>query len=458
MDSPAYTTLRADLEEGARPDAMPIMTAQCARGRLITHTASNSCLAFATTLILSVALCACGSGPTSAQHAATSSQHPQGGSSASANAGSDWDFLSGVSGQAPDNVWAVGYYTSPNGAGPHATLIERWAGSRWQTVAGATSGSGESNLSGVVALASGNVWAVGDHTPTGSSFPLTLIEHWNGSTWAVVPSPTLGSGGGLSGVAALAPDDLWAVGYYEAPDATDSTTSPRALVEHWDGASWGVVSGPGSDPAGTLSAVTVLGRDNVWAAGTTGSNSTLIEHWDGSSWSIVPSPSPDSSAGQLDELVTSISGLAANDVWMAGSFSAGDVPRALLEHWDGSAWIIMPISTPGSGGDLYGLTALAPNNIWASGDYLDPADPSILHALLEHWDGSSWTAVPSPSPSSSLNILYSVCALAPGDIWAVGNEEAGMSDREPVDIPLHTLVEHWGGSSWTVAPSPDAAS
>jgi hypothetical protein len=51
-------------------------------------------------------------------------------------------------------------------------------------------------LSGVAATSASNAWAVGY---TGSTSPKPLIEHWNGTAWTRVPSP-----GGASSVAATA--------------------------------------------------------------------------------------------------------------------------------------------------------------------------------------------------------------------------------------------------------------
>lgn len=48
-------------------------------------------------------------------------------------------------------------------------------------------GSGENNLLGVTAVSAKNIWAVGYYIGT----PKTLIEHWNGTSWIVVPSPSL---------------------------------------------------------------------------------------------------------------------------------------------------------------------------------------------------------------------------------------------------------------------------
>jgi hypothetical protein len=84
-------------------------------------------------------------------------------------------------------------------------------------------------LSGVAAAGQGDAWAVG----TGGLFPdTTFSEHWNGTSWKRIPSPSpprKGTWGDLlSGVTALSPVDAWAVGGLGGVSGiTDDT-----LIEH----------------------------------------------------------------------------------------------------------------------------------------------------------------------------------------------------------------------------------
>src|SRR5215467_14421256 len=65
------------------------------------------------------------------------------------------------------------------------------------------------SLTGVSADSASDAWAVGS---AGSS---ALILHWNGTSWARVPSPRPSSKyNALSGVSAVSPTDAWAVGTY----------------------------------------------------------------------------------------------------------------------------------------------------------------------------------------------------------------------------------------------------
>src|SRR5581483_4697048 len=83
-------------------------------------------------------------------------------------------------------------------------------------------------------------WAVGDYYGT-DLLAQTLIEHWDGTSWAIVSSPNISTADHnfLLGVTCVSASDCWAVGYY----ANDNFL-PQTLVERWDGTSWAIVSSP----------------------------------------------------------------------------------------------------------------------------------------------------------------------------------------------------------------------
>ncbi len=119
-----------------------------------------------------------------------------------------------------------------------------------------------------------DIWAVGEQ-----NLNQTVTEHWNGTTWALVPSPTITTNNAqdtLGGVAALSSGDVWAVGSVLENFITTST-----LALHWNGTSWQIVSSAdrGSDVLSSV-AGTKPGQP-LWAVGsTTGGTpptATLIE-------------------------------------------------------------------------------------------------------------------------------------------------------------------------------------
>jgi hypothetical protein len=145
-------------------------------------------------------------------------------------------------------------------------------------------GPGDNQLRSAVALARSNAWAVGSYV-NGSNVSQTLIEHWNGTTWTVKPSPNPGGtahSDELFGVDATSRSNAWAVGHYSNGNTT------RTLVEHWNGTKWSVKASP--NPSTTysfLNGVNGVSGSNIWAVGIRkeGSTSrTLILHRKGTNW------------------------------------------------------------------------------------------------------------------------------------------------------------------------------
>src|SRR5205085_2227993 len=113
-----------------------------------------------------------------------------------------------------NDAWAVGEYY----LGSEQTLMEHWDGVQWSIVSSPNPpGSHGTILYGVSAISSNDVWAVGDYG--GDNYlTLTLIEHWDGVQWSIIPSPNAGlnpnNTNELYDVSAISSNDVWAVGYF----------------------------------------------------------------------------------------------------------------------------------------------------------------------------------------------------------------------------------------------------
>ncbi|MGH2516400.1 MAG: hypothetical protein ACRDHP_12160, partial [Ktedonobacterales bacterium] len=254
----------------------------------------------------------------------------------------------------------------------------------------------------------------------------TLTEQWNGMQWGLVNSPSPGSEyNDLNGVAAIASNDIWAVGSYSNnPQVPDTNT----LIEHWNGIMWSVVSSPSPGAlSNSLSAIAAVSSNDVWTVGNSDSNGsqTLIEHWNGTNWSVVSSPSPNG-----DAVLNGIAALSASNVWAVGNtFASGSsgiksgggsvLQQTLIEHWNGSSWSVIASPSPGSSNNaLNGVTAMSASNLWAVG--FQQNSSGVQQTLIEQWNGSSWNVVSSPSSNSTGNALNGVAAVAGSSVWAVG--------------------------------------
>src|SRR5579885_2368417 len=179
---------------------------------------------------------------------------------------------------------------------------------------------------------------------------------------------------------------------------------------------WHVVPSPNPGTNGNyLYGVAAISSTDVWTVGVRDAV-TLIEHWDGTQWSVIPSPNPSSNVDYL----YSISAVSSNDVWAVGySSPPSGGTYILIEHWDGSQWSVVASPSPGPYVNyLYGVAAASNTDVWAVGGYSPRKGGAAT--LIEHWNGSQWTKVKSPNPGSFANLLYAVSALPNGNVWTVG--------------------------------------
>ncbi|HST03198.1 MAG TPA: hypothetical protein VLQ48_00505, partial [Chloroflexia bacterium] len=281
------------------------------------------------------------------------------------------------------------------------------------------------SLSSIAVVSANDVWAVGYYY-TSSYIDQTIIEHWNGTAWADVPSPNSGSDRNrLTGVSAMSANDVWAVGYYY-----DGVSAYRTLIEHWNGTAWLFVSSPNvGSTYNELNGVAVVSANDVWAVGSSGDSfglySTLTEHWNGSSWSVVSSPN----AGSIPNELNGVAVVSANDVWAVGYYYNGTVYQTLIEHWNGTAWAVVP--SPNSGSDrnrLTGVSAMSANDVWAVGYY--DSGTIALDTLVEHWNGTAWAVVPSPNSGSARNELNAIAVVSANIVWTVGYSSSGQTLTE----------------------------
>jgi hypothetical protein len=348
-------------------------------------------------------------------------------------AAEQYGALHGLVAVSENDIWVVG----GTGASTHT---ERWDGTVWTTVSSPNVGTYSNGFFGIAAIAANDIWAVGAHSTTTTDYQ-TLTEHWDGTQWSVVPSPNVSTyNHSLLGVAAVATNDVWAVGNYLGnPNGPNQT-----LIEHWNGTNWSIVNSPNVGTGGnTLAGVAAVSASDIWAVGNYHSNSvdyTLIERWNGTTWTVVTSPNI--GAGSV---LTAVSVVAANDIWAVG-YSGNNYNATLVEHWDGIGWSVIPSPNVGTAQNvLYGVAASATNDIWAGGVYYNGSAPA--RTLVEHWNGSSWSVVSSPSPGDSDNELFGVAVASANDVWAAGfyNNSAG---------PLAPLIEHYNPCTGTPTPGP----
>jgi hypothetical protein len=295
-------------------------------------------------------------------------------------------------------------------------------------------------LNGTFARTDSDDWAVGIQFSSPSS---AVAYHWNGSAWTRTSTPALIGNASFDAVSASAANDAWAVGFAQEGGQVDET-----LTEHWNGTSWSVnSSGAVAADDERLNGVVDLGPDNAWAVGGRG----IVQHWNGSAWSTVsvPEPNPGDTFGNN---LTAMTAVSASDIWAVGEFTnASFTDSAYAEHYNGSTWSVFILPQPNVSGPsspvLHGVTAVSSGNVWAVGENEEVPGLGIT-TLIEHWNGTAWSIVPSPTPGAYPG-LNAVAARGAGDVYAVGFNMPSVNGGVQQGMMLR-----WNGSSWSADSDP----
>ncbi|MBZ5596898.1 MAG: hypothetical protein LAN83_01135 [Acidobacteriia bacterium] len=361
--------------------------------------------------------------------------------------------LNAVAALSTSDAWAVGYQND-NNLNDSRTLAMHWDGSQWKLVRTPNPGShcqGNSGnvLNAVAAVAPNDVWAVGFFF-TCNALLKPMVLHWDGTAWTPVHTPALNTNdnAALNGIVALAANDIYVVGYQPASNGAVLT-----LIEHWDGTAWSVVPSPNPSPTGNLlSAVTASSATDIWAVGNstdqaTVSVQTLALHFDGATWKTVSTPNPLPKQFLDQNVLLSVQSVAANDVTAVGFIADANAQNTLtlIEHWNGTQWSVVPSPNQGEArGDLntlHGVAAVSGSDLYAAGFYETAATAGQHTTLIEHFDGNTWTIIPSPTRglAQQLNGIF----VLPGttDVWSVGGASRFGIDFEDGFLQLpKTLV------------------
>jgi hypothetical protein len=364
--------------------------------------------------------------------------------------------LTGVFAVSTTDVWAVGLGDS---TGKNPTVIH-WDGIAW-TLVPAPAGTG--HLLGIYMFPAGtDGWAVGDC----ATHPCAANEvdniRWSGTfpngAWSPGPTPalfTLGGARTLRAVSLNSPTFGWIV-------ASDGS------IFKWDGLGWTLQTSPVTND---LLSVNAVSNTDAWAVG---KGSTIIR-WNGASWGgpmVAPTVGLD---------YHSIRMVSATDGWIAGVVNTATNEGVLL-RWNGVAWSIvrswvtsnlnglfmLPDGMTGSAvGDaetivywnnaqwisqtsptalpLFDVYMVSSRDGWAVGGPFPLGIGGTMGSSIFHWDGTHWFHYET---LPSPNTLIGVFMLNTNDGWAVGN--AASSSAPPA-------ILHWDGTSWTVKSPPGVA-
>jgi hypothetical protein len=249
----------------------------------------------------------------------------------------DQPAIYAMTGTGADNVWAIGSLLGDDEQ-ELFFLFEHFDGTKWTA---STVLSGDAFLMGASADAADDVWAVGFNGPENDDSG-TLAARFNGKSWEFFLPPNVGTGANqLNGVLALAADNIWAVGFSTA-EPPPAEVPTRNLIEHFDGKTWKVVPSPNVGPNSIYQSNRLFGlaansATDIWAFGSyfaadgSGHQMTLLLHWNGTAWSIQPSPNPSNGIFLSDLLFAGVVPSPGN-IWIVGAEDEAPHEGSLAIH------------------------------------------------------------------------------------------------------------------------------
>jgi hypothetical protein len=275
--------------------------------------------------------------------------------------------------------------------------------------------------------------------------------------WSVVPAglPTRIADSYLQGVSCSGRACM-AVGYASTGFSDDGTEGITPFAERWDGRSWTVSMPQQTSPGGTgagLNAVSCSSASACAAVGFTQflayegpEDSELVERWNGSEWTVGRFRG----AGSLSAVSCATTRACIAVGTANGAY--GSPPGAVSARWDGKRWLAERIAlqrrwyeTSLSGVSCGSATSCLAVGYFRSGIGCSDgraAGPCTRGALVERWNGQSWTVQSGPRPSGARSVSVDQISCAAGvRCTAIGTFTGSRNQSVP-------FAARWTGGVW----------
>ncbi len=238
----------------------------------------------------------------------------------------------------------------------------------------------------------------------------------------------------LEGVDAV-DGQAWAVGGHVAGPVSDP------VIWQWNG-SWSdqkLQTPPGPIGISSFYSVKAFSPTDVWAVGSWMGQDALVEHWDGHAWSLVTVPS----FGGAENILTGVDGTSSTDVWLVGQRQFDRQMHGVVLHGGTQGFQIV---TPPDVAILHDVAMLNGEPLvegWRiAGDGF--AAPVIALGTTT----GAWQEEQVPAEKGRNVFLTGIAVGTGGAAWAVG-----WSDNSPNgDTPV---TYQRSANGWTTVAVPD---
>ena len=350
------------------------------------------------------------------------------------------------------NVYVGGWFTEIEGT--PANHIAMWNGSKWSALPSGSS-DGVNDVVNAIAVSGTDVYVGGSFTALGDGTPVNYIAKWNGNTWSMLASDSSnGVTGGVPStsvqVITVKGNDVYVGGQFTK---TGDGTSAKNIAK-WDGTHWSAFPIDSSNGVNALVWTIAFRGTEMYVGGgfTKFGDGTLVNHiakWDGSNWSTLPSGS--SNGVSVSGAVLTLAVVNDSDVYVGGFFSSlGDGTSAHnIAKWNGSSWSALPTPSNLSNGVNSEVNSIivSGSNIYVGGFFTQYGNNDLLGVIpslnyIARWDGSNWSQL-----GDGVNNAVDAIAINGNDLYAVGKF---------TKLGNNTLANHiakWNGSNWSTFKS-----
>lgn len=344
------------------------------------------------------------------------------------------DFLNAVSCTSVNFCMAVGGYVKSSK--PDRNLIEEWEGSYWAILPSPDEGAGDNSLEGVSCTSEVHCVAVG--YGTGAEYEEGIVLTFNGHHWSI--TSILSSVHGVYAFSAVScPSRSFCVAVgHEANDA-----GTQSVIYTWNGSHW---NRSGASTLNlTLTGVSCTSSHFCAAVGNEPGNqhheypAGLILVFNGVTWSR--SAIIDTVHGAYT--LSGVSCAGTNFCEAVGYLGDDAGFFTVIDTWNGTNW-----TEPATGtihdATLASVSCTNKSNCVAAGQG-GFASARQSKNLIESWDGT-WSKTPTPDQGTGANQLYGVSCFKAPDCAAVGNFENGSNPQtlamvsfatDPPNVILH---------------------
>jgi hypothetical protein len=211
----------------------------------------------------------------------------------------------------------------------------------------------------------------------------------------------------------------------------DDGTGPAVL--HYDGSAWSRLATGTTDDLWWVWAAP--GSDLVWFSGAGGRVLTYTRSTGAWAETVITNPG---------YKLFGIWGTSDTDIWTVGGDVLGNLDGIIL-HYDGTAWTesaLAPRTTYGTPKQAFKVWGAAPDDVWVVGTL----------ALLMHWDGAAWEVLPEPVYETSVlttvhgsDANWVVAVGGPGNARAATYDGSTWTDVTPQPSTGGPIVPNMNG-------------